>query len=153
MLCLFHIYRGRTWQFGSPYVRKSICKCVRKLICFFLYCGVRVSGVGWFGVHVAGLGLGDFRLAHPCACTLRAFFIRTHSQRETWVRSTPHGFAYCESSSERWVGSPMGQYLSSRPPSVVPGIARLFSHQLVSAGLRVPRLRLTPSATTWCFPI
>ena len=35
--------------------------------------------------------------------------------------STPHGFAYCESLRERWVGSPAGQHLSSsRPSSVVP---------------------------------
>ncbi len=82
---------------------------------------------GWVGVWPLGFGFDLFRLggflslAHPRA-RVAAFFIRTHSQRETWgwFYSTPHGFAYCESSSERWVGSPVGQYLSSRPSSVVP---------------------------------
>ncbi len=59
---------------------------------------------GGLGLRVAGLfRLGVFlSLAHPRA-RVAAFFIRTHSQRET-----SHGFAYCESSSERWVGSPTG---------------------------------------------
>ncbi len=83
------------------------------------------------------LGSGGFRLAHPRArCSV--LYSDTLSARDVGSRSTPHGFSYCESSCERWVGSPEGQYLSSRPPSVVPGIARPSPRRLVSAGPRAP---------------
>ncbi len=49
---------------------------------------------------------------------------------------TPHGFAYCESSSERWVGSPAGQYLSSCPSSIVTWDCASILHRFVSAGPR-----------------
>ena len=88
---------------------------------------------------VAGLGSRGFRLAHPRArACCGVLYSDTLSERDVGSRTTLHGFAYCESSSERWVGSPEGQYLSSRPPSVVPGIAHLSSHRLVSAGPRAP---------------
>ncbi len=45
-------------------------------------------------------------------------FGHTLSERRGII-SMPHGFAYCESSSERWVGSPAGQYFLPRPSSVV----------------------------------
>ena len=78
-----------------------------------------LSGV-WGRSRVAVSSRGFCLVGSP-ACARFGILIRTHSQRETWVglRPTPHGFAYCESSSERWVGSPESQYLSSRPPSVV----------------------------------
>ena len=97
---------------------------------------------GWWyalGMRVAGLGSRGFRLAHPCArAHCGVLYLDTLSERNGGCRSTPHGFAYCGSSSERWVGSPEGQFLSSRPPLVAPGIALLSSHRLVSAGPCAP---------------
>ncbi len=80
---------------------------------------VLLSGVGLVWSWVFCLGVFSF-VGSPAR--IAAFFIQTHSHRETWGvcgSSTPHGFAYCESSSEGWVSSPAGQYLSSRPSSVV----------------------------------
>ncbi len=83
--------------------------------------------------HCGSFGLGGF------VCLLsRALFGHTLSERRGGVRcSTPHGFAYCESSSEWWVGSPAGQYLSLLVlHQSSPGIARPLSHRLVSAETR-----------------
>ena len=64
-----------------------------------------------------GSCLGGF--GSPARALWRSLFGHTLSERCGWFCSTPHGFAYCESSNERWVGSPVGQYFPSRPSSVV----------------------------------
>ncbi len=90
-------------------------------------CGVSVSGVCW-GLRVAGLlSRGFLFIGSPTHALRHSLFGHTLSERRVggWgvgvggCYSTPHGFAYCDSSSERWVGSPMGQYLSSHPSSVI----------------------------------
>ena len=86
-----------------------------------------------------GLSRGFRWLALPRACTRSsAFFIWTHSQRETWVciSSTPHGFAYCKSPRGQRVGSPVGQYSSLILRQSMSGTARPFPHRLVSAEIR-----------------
>ncbi len=84
----------------------------------------------WVGSRV-GSCLGFFWLSCGRASV---FFIRTHSQRETWVGwSTPHGFAYCESPNGRWVSSPAGQYSLLVLRQSSPGTTRPLAQQLVSA--------------------
>ncbi len=90
-------------------------------------------------VCVMGLGSRGFHLAHlRVRVRCGVLYLDTLSERDVGSRSMPHGFAYFGSSSERWVSSPEGQYLSSRPLLVAPGIALLSSHRLVSAGPRTP---------------
>ncbi len=64
-------------------------------------------------------------------------YLGTLSEREVGSFSMPHGFAYCKSSREWWVGSPAGQYLGLslriRPRQSSPGNVRLVSQRLVSA--------------------
>ena len=116
----------------------------------------RLWGWGVF-LRVAGLSClgGDFFCWLTRACTLqRSLFGHTLSKRRG--RSTPHGFAYCKSSSERWVGSPAGQYpcsSSSCPPWVVPGTALVSSCTGSYQQSPALWLRLAPSATPRCFPI
>ncbi len=80
-------------------------------------CGVALWG--WL-VWVARRVLSRrFCFAHPPRTRCGVLYSDTLSARDVGgSRPTPHGFAYCESSSERWVGSPAGQYLPSRPSSV-----------------------------------
>ncbi len=67
-----------------------------------------------------GSCLGIFLLLARACALRRSLFGHTLSKRRgLGVYSTPHGFAYCESSSERWFSSPVGQYFPSRPSSVV----------------------------------
>ena len=91
----------------------------------------------WVGGHASRV----FRLGGFICWISRVRFgdlIRTHSQRETWgecLFPMPYRFAYSDSSSEWWVGSPVGQYLfPSRPSSIVTwDCASTLSLRLVSA--------------------
>ncbi len=92
---------------------------------------------GWDGVRVSRVcrSRGGFRLlAHTRTCTV-AFFIWTHSQRETWgdVIPCPTGLLTVRvvvngGSALPRVSTPLLVLCLSSP-----GIARLLSHQLVSA--------------------
>ena len=81
-----------------------------------------MASLGFAGcvMRRGSFGLGDFVCWLTRARALRrSLFGHTLSERRGGCYSTPHEFAYCESSSERWVSSPAGQYLSSRPSSVI----------------------------------
>ncbi len=99
--------------------------------------------------------LGGFlSLAHQRARVAAFYLGHTLSERRGY--STQHGFAYCESSSERWAGSPASQYLSSSLFVLYqssPGTALLSSHTSSPQQSPALWLRLAPSATPQCFPI
>ncbi len=93
-------------------------------------------GLGLGGAaQVSYCCLGFFWLTRVHAC-ISAFFIRVHSQRETWACPTPHGFAYCKSSRDG--GSALPRVSTCLSPLLIlrqssPGTAHLVSHRLVSA--------------------
>ena len=107
------------------------------------------------------LGLGcAAQVSFCCLVGLRLTRARTHAFRRSLFGYTlserrgpcsmPRGFAYCESSRERWFGSPAGQHLSS-PPLILrlssPGTALVSSHTSSSQQSPTLWLRLAPSAT------
>ena len=99
--------------------------------------------------------LGVFLSSAHLRARIAAFFMG-HTLSERCGYSTPHGFAYCESSSERWIGSPAGQYLSSSLLVLCqssPGTALVSSHTGSPQQSPALCLRLAPSATPQCFPI
>ena len=105
----------------------------------YYQCGVTLG----FGVSVGLCGAGlsllsrGFSGSPTCSRRCSVLYSGTLSARDVGPRSTLHGFAYCNSSRERRVGSPAGQYLGLssliRPRQSSPGTARLVSHRLVSA--------------------
>ena len=82
---------------------------------------------------------GCFRLARWHArALLGILYIRTHSQRETWVGGPrPTGSltarVLMDGPNGRWFGSPAGQYSSLVLRQSMSGTARPFPHRLVSA--------------------
>ncbi len=89
-----------------------------------------------WGLRIAGLfRLGVFlSLAHPRA-RVAAFFIRTHSQRETWGIIVPRPTGLLTATVLVNGGSALPRVSTCLlvPHQSLPGIARLLSHRLVSA--------------------